>query len=138
MKPEELTAKWEHGDDCCDCTFQRIGEWSNPYLARTLRVRLCCIWEELYKMFPQHVQVIEGCCHVDENGMEVWDTVPHEWDSEDGEMPKHLWHRHTAARDDISVADARVVSKGKVPPQPKVKEVESDGQGKAKEANSGV
>ena len=32
--------QWKHGDDLCDCTFQRIGFWTNPYLAKTLQVRL--------------------------------------------------------------------------------------------------
>ena len=44
---------WEHGDDLCDCTFQRIGYWTNPYLARTMEVRLCCIWKILAEQNPE-------------------------------------------------------------------------------------
>ena len=24
--------EWEYHDDLCDCTYQRIGFWTNPYI----------------------------------------------------------------------------------------------------------
>lgn len=84
---------WIAGDDFCDCTFQRIGDWTNPYLGRTLRVRLCCIWAELYKMFPQFVQEIPA--YYDQNRHQWW-TEPIPWDSEEMDMPVSLWHRQLA------------------------------------------
>lgn len=81
--------RWMHGDDLCDCTFQRIGEWANPYIGRTLRIRFCCVWAEILKDHPQHVQEIPG--YWDENA-ERFDTEPMAWNGED-EMPRGLWHR---------------------------------------------
>ena len=45
--------RWEHGDDLCDCTFQRIGYWTNPYLGRTLEFRICCSWSKLIELHPE-------------------------------------------------------------------------------------
>src|SRR3989304_4838306 len=60
--------QWDHEDDLCDCTYQRIGLWKNPYLAETLEVRMCCIWAELYKQFPGFVRTIPGYSSVNPNG----------------------------------------------------------------------
>lgn len=84
--------QWLHGDDLCDCTFQRIGMWKNPYLAVQQEIRLCCVWAELAKMFPQFFRVIPG--YWDDNAGQ-WDTRPHEWNGE-SEMPKAMWHRQLA------------------------------------------
>lgn len=95
---------WIHGDDECDCTFQRIGEWANPYIGRTLRIRLCCIWAELAKQYPQFVQEIPA--YYDGNtGRYV--TEPAAWDSETDAMPYTLWYRQLAAQQGISIADVR-------------------------------
>jgi hypothetical protein len=85
--------RWMHGDDLCDCSFQRIGEWTNPYIAKTLRVRFCCIWEELHKQYPDFVQTIPG--YFDENDDKIV-TDPAEWDG-DTDMPRALWHRQIQA-----------------------------------------
>ena len=82
---------WLHGDDACDCTFQRIGLWKNPYLAETLEVRMCCIWEELYRLFPQHVRRTPAYL----TGDDEWETAARAWDGET-EMPRHLWYRQVA------------------------------------------
>src|SRR3990167_2977648 len=72
------TVHWLLGDDLCDCTFQRVGEWANPYLGKTLRVRMCCIWAELYKQYPQFVQEIPA--FYDANRHQWRDAIP--WDSD--------------------------------------------------------
>lgn len=105
--------EWLHGDDLCDCTFQRIGWWTNPYLAETLLVRVCCIWAELYKQFPQFVQTIHA--YNDPNSG-TYITTPQEWDA-DHEMPRHLWHRQLARKAGKSLADIRRMFKGETPPQ---------------------
>lgn len=96
--------RWTHGDDLCNCTFQRIGEWTNPYIARTLRVRICCIWAELYKQYPQYVQEIQG--YYDENE-DRFITEPQVWNSEDSDMPRHLWHRQLAVLLGVPLAEVR-------------------------------
>lgn len=95
--------QWKHDDDLCDCTFQRIGMWKNPYLATTHEIRLCCVWEELAKSFPDFVRTIPG--YFNENTQQ-WETEVREWDGED-QMPASLWHRQLARLRDITVSEAR-------------------------------
>ena len=95
---------WIYGDDLCDCTFQRIGDWTNPYLGQTLRVRLCCIWAELRKMFPQFVQVIPASFDSNRNQWVVG-TLP--WDSEEIDMPLPIWYRQIAEQTGRSLASVR-------------------------------
>ena len=95
---------WMLGDDLCDCTFQRVGEWSNPYLAETLRVRMCCIWKEIYKQYPQHVMEVPA--YYDEN-RHKWTTEPHPWDSTEMDMPLYMWYRQLAKTEGKELADVR-------------------------------
>ncbi len=94
---------WDVNDDACDCVFQRIGFWTNPYIGETQEVRLCCIWEELYKLFPQHVRRTKA--FYDYNANE-WSPGPRQWNGE-ADMPPSIWYRHVANRDNITVAEAR-------------------------------
>ena len=94
---------WLHGDDLCDCTFQRIGMWKNPYLAATQEIRLCCVWAELGKQYPDLVRTIPG--YFNENSQR-WETNPWDWNGE-VEMPKALWYRQLARQLARSVADIR-------------------------------
>lgn len=96
--------QWLVGDDKCDCAFQRIGEWGNPYLASTLQIRMCCIWKELSKMFPQFVQEVP--VYWDSNQRKPV-TVPREWDSEDMDMPLYLWYRQVARMSGQPLAQVR-------------------------------
>ena len=93
---------WNHEDDACDCTFQRIGMWKNPYVGETLEVRMCCIWAELYKLFPQHVRVTPAYLVDDKE----WDARVWEWDGE-SDMPRSIWYRQLARQHGITVAEAR-------------------------------
>lgn len=95
---------WLQGDDLCDCTFQRVGQWTNPYLGKTLRVRLCCIWAELYKQFPQFVQDIDASY---DSNTHQWVNEPQDWDSEDADMPLPLWYRQIARREGKSLSEVR-------------------------------
>ena len=94
---------WDCQDDLCDCTYQRIGMWTNPYLAETLEVRMCCIWAELYKMFPQFVRVTPA--YLDGNA-KAWATEPMAWNGE-AEMPKAIWYRQLARQQGRTVEDIR-------------------------------
>lgn len=82
---------WLHDDDACDCTFQRIGLWKNPYLGETLEVRMCCIWAELYKLFPQFVRTTPAYL----TGDDEWQPGAREWDGE-ADMPRAIWYRQLA------------------------------------------
>lgn len=83
---------WDVNDDLCDCDFQRIGYWNNPYIGKTLEVRMCCIWAELYKSFPQFVRETTA--------------EPAQWNGET-DMPKSLWNRQLANELGMTVAQAR-------------------------------
>ena len=114
---------WLQGDDLCDCTFQRIGSWTNPYLGKTLRVRLCCIWSELYRQYPQHVQQVDA--YYDEN-RHAWVDEPREWDSTDDDMPPALWYRQIAARTGASLSAVRAEYASRREERPKKIAVQAD------------
>ena len=95
---------WLHGDDLCDCWFQRIGEWTNPYIGRTLRVRLCCLWGELYKQYPQFVQEIPASY---DSNRHQWAAEPRAWDSAEASMPLPLWYRQLAVKEGKTVGEIR-------------------------------
>ena len=86
---------WINGDDLCNCAFQRIGQWTNPYIGETLEVRLCCIWEELYKQYPEHVRRTQGFWN-DNTGK--FEAGTRDWDSDESDMPLYLWYRQLARR----------------------------------------
>ena len=90
---------WEHGDDLCDCEFQRIGLWMNPYLGVTEKVRVCCLYKELEDSFPHLFQHIDG--YWDDNEKE-WITGQMEWDGED-DMPRALWNRQLSIREGLPI-----------------------------------
>lgn len=104
MEEDFPEVRWIHGDDLCNCTFQRIGHWTNPYIAETLEVRLCCIWEELYKQYPDYVRRMGGFWN--QNTGE-YESEPADWDNDEMDMPKALWHRQLARRKSMSLDDVR-------------------------------
>ena len=110
--------RWEHGDDLCDCTFQRIGSWTNPYIAKTLRVRMCCLWEALYAEHPEFVQRIDA--YWDENE-QSYKTEPAPWDSNVGDMPRALWHRQIAIQTGLTLDEVRAEYADQEPPKAAVK-----------------
>ncbi len=109
-------AHWILGDNLCDCTFQRIADWTNPYLAQTLRVRLCCIFAELYKQFPQFVQEIPAYW---DQGRWRYVPEPAAWDSDEMDMPVYLWHRQLAKQQGKSLAEIRAEYDGRESERPK-------------------
>ena len=101
--------QWKHHDDRCDCVYQRIGFWTNPYLAETLEVRMCCIWADLYRQYPQFARTIPAFW---DYNREEWVTEPQEWNGED-EMPKAIWYRQLARKQGRSLSDVREEYAGK-------------------------
>ena len=104
LTAEQLPVRWLLGDDKCDCAYQRIGEWGNPYLAQTIQFRFCCIWAELSKQFPQFVQEVPAFW--DDNRLEPL-TEPQAWDSEEMDMPLYLWYRQLSRQTGRPLADIR-------------------------------
>jgi hypothetical protein len=97
--------EWKHGDDLCDCVYQRIGMWKNVYLAQTHEIRLCCLFNDLAKLFPEHFRTFNG--YLDDNSGE-YITEPQPWNGED-DMPKALWHRQLARLLDTDLPAARLL-----------------------------
>ncbi len=108
--PEE---QWTNQDNLCNCTFQRTGDWANPYLGRTQRVRICCLFAELYDQYPQFIQEIPA--YQDENSGE-WESKPKEWDGE-SDMPEAIWHRQLAVKTGMPLEDVRELYEGQSPPK---------------------
>ena len=106
--------KWEHGDDLCDCSFQRIGFWTNPYMAKTLEVRMCCIWADIYKQSPEFVR--EYNAFTDYNNGDIPVTDPWEWNG-DTEMPRSLWYRQLATKYGRPLSEIRDRMGDQQPPQ---------------------
>jgi len=99
---------WNNQDDLCDCTYQRIGMWTNPYLAETLEVRLCCMWAEFEK---QHPQFIRRTPAFKDGNARAWVADPAEWNGETP-MPKSLWYRQMALKEDRPVSEIRAEYEG--------------------------
>lgn len=94
--------EWKHGDDLCDCTFQRIGKWENPYIGATYQVRLCCAWARLQEVWPDLFRETQG--------------EQQAWNGED-DMPRALWHRQIALATGKSLPETRQMLSESVPPQ---------------------
>jgi hypothetical protein len=107
--------RWIVGDDLCDCTFQRIGDWTNSYIGRTKRVRLCCIWAEIEKQYPQFVQDIP--MGFDENS-ESYLPEPVAWDNEEMPMPVGIWYRQLAQKTGRALADIRAEYRNRLHERP--------------------
>ena len=109
--------QWKMHDDLCDCVYQRIGLWTNPYLAETLEVRMCCIWAKLYEQFPDQVRTVPAFWNYN---TEEWVTEPMEWNGEDA-MPRSVWYRHLARVQGRTVAEVSPEYSSQEPPQGKVR-----------------
>ncbi len=107
--------KWYYGDDLCDCPLQNIGWRTNPYTARTFKIRLCCLYEELGKMFPHLVQSIPA--FEDYRNNDELLTEPLRWNSEDADMPRYLWYRQLMAITGLPMAEVRRLYADKEPPK---------------------
>ena len=107
---------WLAGDDKCDCVFQRIGFWTNPYLAQTLEIRLCCVWGEFKKQWPQFFRETAATWNLNTG---EWDTEPREWDSPDMAMPVEYWYRQIAHKTGQPIAEVRAEYRHKMHLRPK-------------------
>ena len=107
--------EWQHEDDLCDCVFQRVGFWTNPYIARTLEVRMCCIWADIYKQYPQFVREIPASANY--NNDDVYEVKPVEWDSEGSDMPRAIWYRQLAVQHSLPLSAIRVMYENEESPK---------------------
>lgn len=98
--------QWKHGDDLCDCTFQRIGWWTNPYIARTIEIRLCCAWKVLIEKNPELQQFYREIPAFDNYNTGRYETEPMEWNC-DHDMPRDIWYRQLAAKENRPLAEIR-------------------------------
>ena len=94
---------WNGLDDGCDCSFQRVGFFTNPYLAETLEVRFCCFWAEWHKEHPEWVRTTPAFREYNRN---EWVTEPADWNGE-ADMPSALWYRQLARQQDRPIAEIR-------------------------------
>ena len=99
--------RWKQDDDLCDCTFQRIGWWTNPYLARTMEVRLCCIWKILAEKNPEIAALVREIPAFDDYNRDCWVSEPAAWDAKDHDMPRALWHRQLSIQQDKPLEQVR-------------------------------
>lgn len=86
---------WIHGDDLCDCPLPQIGEHTNPYIAETIRYRLCCLLERL---FAQHQDLVQHIPAYYDPNRHLYVTEPAPWDSDEMDMPVGLWYRALAKK----------------------------------------
>lgn len=94
---------WRDHDDLCDCEFQRVCQWTNPYIGSTHEERLCCIWKQLHEMFPDCSRDIPAWFDINR---QEWNTKPMTWNGET-EMPKAVWYRHLARKHGRPLAEIR-------------------------------
>jgi hypothetical protein len=99
--------RWEHGDDLCDCTFQRIGYWTNPYLARTMEIRMCCWYKALVEIHPELGAFIREIPAFDNYNTNQWETEPYDWSSQEADMPAAIWYRHLSAKTGKPLSEIR-------------------------------
>lgn len=93
---------WSNQDDLCDCTYQRAGYWNNPYIGETYEVRICCLYAEFEKMWPQYFKRTQiEAAH---------------WNGED-DMPASIWYRQIAKGAGVPVSLARKIADGLTPPK---------------------
>ena len=99
---------WDVNDDLCDCTYQRMGYWNNPYIGETYEVRLCCLYAEFEKQWPQYFKRTQ--------------IEPAEWDGEQ-DMPRSIYARQLSKLHGIPLEDARGIAadppRGKPKPEPR-------------------
>jgi hypothetical protein len=105
--------QWEHEDDLCDCSFQRISYWMNPYIGETEKIRLCCLYKELEDSFPHLFQHIKGYWDDDER---EWITGQMEWNGEN-DMPRALWNRQLSIREGLPIEAIRKRTRLLEPPK---------------------
>ena len=104
---------WKMHDDLCDHIYQRIGQWTNPYLGSTHELRLCCIWAKLYEQYPEYVRDVPGWFDHNTN---TWQEGQLEWNGEDA-MPRAIWYRQLAVREGRPLSEIRAEYADQEPPR---------------------
>ncbi len=91
----EAQDTWDVNDDLCDCTYQFMSYYNNPYIGETYEVRLCCLYAEFEKQYPQFFKRVQ--------------IEPAEWNGE-SDMPRSIYHRQLSKLHGLSVSEARMIA----------------------------
>ncbi len=86
---------WNVQDDLCDCVYQRVNTWWNPYIGEFLETRLCCVWAKFEEMWPELFRRTK--------------SEPAMWNGE-ADMPPAIWHRQMANHLGVPLAEARTLA----------------------------
>ena len=92
LKILQTRETWSNEDDLCDCVYQRSGYWNNPYIGETYEVRICCLYAEFEKTWPQYFKRTQ--------------IEPAQWNGE-SDMPKAIWHRQLSAELGMPIGQVR-------------------------------
>ncbi len=124
---------WTHGDDKCNCTFQRIGQWANPYIGKTIQIRLCCAWAKLFERpeMAEFYQEFDG--YWNENTQD-FDREPIPWNS-DSDMPRYLFYRQVATVTGQTLDEVRAEWEGKDLPEETKATLTEEGEDMAPKAD---
>lgn len=90
-----VSEEWDNQDDRCDCEYERIGYWFNPYIGAIQEKRICCIDKWMAEKFPEIAQFFRRT-----------QVTPAEWNGETT-MPRAIWVRQQANHLGVSIAEAR-------------------------------
>ena len=116
--------KWQVDDDLCDCPFQRIRWWTNPYLSKTTEIRLCCFYKKLGEMFPELAVFMRDIDMFDDYKKEGkdegdryhWTDRVLEWTA-DSDMPRALWYRQIQTLTGMDLEVIRTTFQNQEPPK---------------------
>ena len=116
LNPELLPEKpWAIGDDKCDCTIQLVIDQKNPYLAEMQELRVCCLYRELEKLFPNVFRRTNAHWNANKG---TWDLHPRDWDNPEVAMPVALWYRQLAKQTGKPLSQIREEYKDRLSERP--------------------
>lgn len=93
-----VTEEWDNQDDRCDCEYERIGYWFNPYIGSIQEKRICCIDKWMAETFPEIAQFFRRT-----------PVTPAEWNGET-DMPRAIYYRQLANALEVSIPEARLLA----------------------------
>ncbi len=116
---------WDNQDDLCDCIFQRIGWWTNPYLGKTMETRICCFYKRIVELLPELSEFIREIDSFDNYVKQEqgpidptyhFEQTVRPWDAE-FEMPRAIWYRQLATRLGMTLPEIRKLYENESPPK---------------------
>lgn len=98
--------QWDNQDDLCDCTFQRVGWWTNPYIGKTMEFRLCCAWKVLIEKNPELQPFFREIPAFDNYNTGQYESDSWDWNGE-FDMPRAIWYRQLATQENRPLSEIR-------------------------------